>query len=67
MDWERFVAFAYQTFAIWEFAYLSHKEKLISDEASRSWEGVGRSVWCGAGYQRFWDQERQGHAQTFQE
>jgi len=61
------VQFAYQTFGIWEAAYLNHQEGLMGEGLWQAWDGVGRSQWRGAGFRCFWQHERSGHAFLFQQ
>ena len=65
-DWARFVRFAYQLFAGWENAYLDYRRGLIDNEYWTAWDGANRRLLTGAGYRRFWEQEREGHAPLFQ-
>ena len=66
VDWDRFVRHAYGAFGMWEDALVSYRKKLIDEEYWNSWDGACRSMWTAAGYRKFWEQERKGHATVFQ-
>ena len=66
VDWERFVSHAYGTFAMWEDALLSHRRGLIDKQIWIAWDGVGRSIWTGPGFEKFWEQEGRTHSPMFQ-
>ncbi len=65
-EWDRFVDLAYKRFGIWEAAYLNRQAGTVADEAWQAWDGALRSTSVGPGFARFWQQERSGHAPSFQ-
>ena len=65
-DWERFLMHALDPFAMWDAAYISWRSGLLDQQLWSTWDKGARSLWCGPGYQRAWNQGRDTLSPAFQ-
>jgi hypothetical protein len=66
-EWNRFGMYAFEIFAMWEAAYISHRNGLLDDQFWNGWKGAGSLMWSGPGYRKFWNEYRDGHTPIFQD
>ena len=64
-EWARFVRIAYSRIGLWEYVYLSSREKAISDTQLIALEPYFIQLVCSNGLKKFWAENRVGFSPEF--
>ena len=66
-EWSRFSHFMFPRIGIWEYIYLARQENALNEFQWTAFEPYFRTLACETGVKKFWQENRNGFAASFNE